>query len=133
MSTKAELERELRAVSLTCCKLRRELATHNVLNPLEGGGSVRNHLIASLHVAETKRAELEADNLAADYAWSLVEQGELRAFSVASVKGSSTVAGSVLGTKFYSTWTLSEISLVRTPANPDCNNVEIFSRRRRIP
>jgi hypothetical protein len=77
-------------------------------------------------------AALHDDNLAADYAWSLVEQGELRGFSVASVKRSSTVAGSVLGTKFYSTWTLSEISLVRTPANPDCNNVEIFSHHRKI-
>jgi hypothetical protein len=73
------------------------------------------------------------DNLAADYAWSLVEAGELRAFSVASVKGSSTIAGSVMGTKFYGSWKLAEVSLCRSGANPDCNNVEIFSRRRKIP
>jgi hypothetical protein len=75
---------------------------------------------------------LHDDNPAADYAWSLVEQGELRAFSVASAKGSSTVAGSVLGTKFYGSWQLSEVSLCRVGANPDCNSVEIFSRRRKV-
>jgi hypothetical protein len=77
-------------------------------------------------------AALHDDNLAADYAWSLVEQGELKAFSVASVPGSSTVAGSVLGTKFYGSWQLAEVSLCRTGANPDCQ-AEIFSNRRKIP
>jgi hypothetical protein len=61
-----------------------------------------------------------------------VEQGELKMFSVASVQGSSTVAGSVLGTKFYRSWQLAEVSLCRRGANPDCR-AEIFSSRRRIP
>jgi hypothetical protein len=74
---------------------------------------------------------LHDNNLASDYAWSLVEQGELRAFSVAHVKGSSTIAGSVMGTKFYGSWQLAEISLCRTGANPDAR-AEIFSRRRKI-
>jgi hypothetical protein len=76
-------------------------------------------------------AAFHDDNLAADYAWSLVEQGELPAFSVASVQGSSTVAGSVLGTKFYSSWQLAEVSLCRSGANPDAR-AEIFSSRRRV-
>jgi hypothetical protein len=76
-------------------------------------------------------AALHDDNPAADYAWSLVEQGELPAFSVASVAGSSTVAGSVLGTKFYGSWQLAEVSLCRAGANPDAR-AEIFSSRRRI-
>jgi hypothetical protein len=77
-------------------------------------------------------AALHDDNLAADYAWSLVEQGELTAFSVASTNGSSTVDGSVLGTKFYGSWQLAEVSLCRQGANPDCR-AEIFSSRRTFP
>jgi hypothetical protein len=77
-------------------------------------------------------AALHDNNLAADYAWSLIEQGVLRGFSQGTVKGSTSISGSVLGTKFYDTWQLGEVSLVRTPANPDCNNVEIFSRRRKV-
>jgi hypothetical protein len=77
-------------------------------------------------------AALHDDNLAADYAWSLVEQSELRAFSVASMAGSSTIDGAVMGTKFYGSWQLAEVSLCRTGANPDAR-AEIFSSRRRIP
>jgi hypothetical protein len=73
---------------------------------------------------------LHDDNLAANYAWSLVEQGTLRAFSVASER--SKIDGSVLGTRFYGEWKLREISLCKQGANPDCNNVEIFSNRRKI-
>jgi hypothetical protein len=58
-------------------------------------------------------AALHDDNLAADYAWSLVEQGKLKAFSVASVPGSSTVDGSVFGTKFYGSWQLAEVLVVQ--------------------
>jgi hypothetical protein len=78
-------------------------------------------------------AALHDDNLAADYAWSLVEQGELKAFSVASAPGSHhKISGAVLGTLFYSEWTLGEISLCRTGANPDAR-AEIFSSRRKFP
>jgi hypothetical protein len=77
-------------------------------------------------------ASLADDNLAADFAWSLVEQGELKAFSVASIPGSSTVDGAVFGTKFYGSWQLAEVSLCRAGANPDCNNVQIFSSRRKV-
>jgi hypothetical protein len=75
-------------------------------------------------------AALHDNNLAADYAWSMVEQGILRAFSVASDWG--RVDGAVLGTRFYGEWRLKEISLCRVGANPDCNNVEIFSTRRKV-
>jgi hypothetical protein len=75
-------------------------------------------------------AALHDNNLAADYAWSLVEQGELRAFSVASSQ--SRIDGSVLGTRFYGEWKLKEISLCRAGANPDANAVEVFSTRRKI-
>jgi hypothetical protein len=78
-------------------------------------------------------AALHDGNLAADFAWSLVEQGDLRAFSVASIPGSGTVDGSVFGTKFYGSWQLAEVSLCRNGANPDCNNVQIFSPRRKFP
>jgi hypothetical protein len=77
-------------------------------------------------------AALHDNNLASDHVWSLVEQGELRGFSVASVPNSSVISGAVYGTKFYGSWQLAEVSLVRTPANPDCNNVEIFSSRRKV-
>jgi hypothetical protein len=77
-------------------------------------------------------AALHDNNLAADHAWSLVEQGELRALSVASVPSTSKIDGAVLGTKFYGSWQLAEVSLCRVGANPDCNDVQVFSNRRRI-
>jgi hypothetical protein len=40
--------------------------------------------------------------------------------------------GSVLDVKFFGTWKLSEVSLCKQGANPDCNDVEIFSHRRKL-
>jgi phage head maturation protease len=77
-------------------------------------------------------AALHDDNDGSDLAWSLVEQGEMRGLSVASVAGTCTVASSVMGTKFFGSWQLSEVSICRSPANPDCH-FEIFSSRRKIP
>jgi hypothetical protein len=78
-------------------------------------------------------AALHDGNLAADYAWSLVEQGELRAFSVASAPSTPhRIDGAVLGTRFVGEWTLGEVSLCRQGANPDCR-AEIFSSRRKFP
>jgi hypothetical protein len=74
---------------------------------------------------------LHDDNLAADYAWSLIEQGVLKSFSVASVAGSSHVSGAVFGVRFYNQWQLAEVSLCKQGANPDCR-AEIFSHRRKI-
>jgi hypothetical protein len=76
-------------------------------------------------------AALHDDNPAADYTWELVQQGELKAFSGAAEPGSLAAVGSVLDVKFYGEWTLSEVSLCRQGANPDCQ-AEIFSPRRKI-
>jgi hypothetical protein len=76
-------------------------------------------------------AALHDDNPASDYAWQLVQQGVLRAFSGSAEKGSATIAGCVLDVRFYSQWTLSEVSLCRQGANPDCV-AEIFSNRRKV-
>jgi hypothetical protein len=76
-------------------------------------------------------AALHDDNPASDYAWELVRQGELRAFSGAAEKDSATIAGCVLDVKFYSDWVLGEVSLCRPGANPDCV-AEIFSHPRKV-
>jgi hypothetical protein len=76
-------------------------------------------------------AALHDDNPAADYTWELIQQGELKAFSGAAEAGSLVAVGSVLDVKFYGEWRLSEVSLCKQGANPDCL-VEIFSPRRKI-
>jgi hypothetical protein len=76
-------------------------------------------------------AALHDDNAAADCTWELIRQGELKAFSGAAEPGSLAAVGSVLDVKFYGEWTLSEVSLCRQGANPDCL-AEIFSPRRKI-
>jgi hypothetical protein len=76
-------------------------------------------------------AGLHDGNPAADYTWDLIQQCELKAFSGAAEPGSLTAVGSVLDVKFYGEWTLSEVSLCKQGANPDCL-VEIFSPRRKI-
>jgi hypothetical protein len=75
---------------------------------------------------------LHDDHLAADYGWSLFEQGILRGFSVAAMRGYSRIDAAVLETKFYGAWRLAEISLVKVGANPDANDVQVFSNRRKI-
>lgn len=65
------------------------------------------------------RAVLD-DNEAADYAWKLIESGEVRAFSVAAVRGTARVQGVVEGAVFFDRWKLEEVSVCRRGANPDC-------------
>jgi hypothetical protein len=62
------------------------------------------------------------DNEAGRFAWGRIESGEFAALSVASEReqGSFHVQGAVDGTLFYDRWKLREISIVKTPANPDC-------------
>jgi hypothetical protein len=74
---------------------------------------------------------LHDNSPASDYAWELVQQGTLKAFSGAAEPGSATAVGSVLDVKFYGQWTLSEVSLCLQGANPDCRT-EIFSSRRKV-
>jgi hypothetical protein len=63
------------------------------------------------------RAVLD-DNPAADHAWDLIRSGEMRAFSVGAGPGADIIA-EVDDVKYYRSWTLAEVSIVRTPANPD--------------
>jgi hypothetical protein len=62
------------------------------------------------------------DNEAADYAWRLIESGEVRAFSVGpgDTKVKSYVQAEVDGVKFIEGWWLGEVSICRRGANPDC-------------
>ena len=57
---------------------------------------------------------------AADYAWKLITSGETLSFSGAALPGSTTAEAEVDGVKFYSNWTLGEVSICRKGANPDC-------------
>ena len=57
-------------------------------------------------------------NEAADYAWSLVNSGELGGFSVGSED--ARLQAVVDGVKFYDVWRLTEVSICRRGANPDC-------------
>lgn len=63
------------------------------------------------------RAVLD-DNAASDHAWDLIRSGEMCAFSVGAGPGADVIA-EVDGVKYYRNWTLAEVSIVRTPANPD--------------
>jgi hypothetical protein len=49
----------------------------------------------------------------------LIAAGEVAAFSVGS-KWADLVA-EVDGVRYFRSWTLKEVSIVRTPANPDCS------------
>ena len=57
---------------------------------------------------------------AADYAWRLVQTGELQCLSVAVAPDGCEVEAEVEGVRFYSKWRLAEVSIVRRGANPDC-------------
>ena len=59
---------------------------------------------------------------AGDHAWSLIERGEVASVSVgpSSGRNQSEVRAVVDGVKYYSRWSLDEISLTRTPANAAC-------------
>jgi phage head maturation protease len=57
------------------------------------------------------------DNPAADHAWALIQSGEMRALSVGATSTQKTV---VDGVTYCDRWQLREVSIVRTPANPDC-------------
>jgi HK97 family phage prohead protease len=58
------------------------------------------------------------ENESGDYAWKLIEDGELKALSVGSNDGQ--VQAEVDGVVFIDRWTLREVSIVRRGANPDC-------------
>lgn len=64
------------------------------------------------------RADL-FDNEAADYAWKLVESGDFRCLSVGG-GGRFHVQGVVDGITYYDQWELTEVSICRKGANPDC-------------
>jgi hypothetical protein len=63
------------------------------------------------------------NSAAADYAWALIENGEVRALSVGW--NPISVQAEVDKITFYDRWSIREISMVRTGANPDCR-FEIF-------
>lgn len=69
------------------------------------------------------RAIMDEGSAAADYAWNLILNGETRCFSAAAA--ATGEATSVDGKKFYSKWTLGEVSVCRNAANSDCY-FEIF-------
>jgi HK97 family phage prohead protease len=56
------------------------------------------------------------DTRAAHHAWDLVQSGELRGLSVGTNPITETVCE---GIRFIDRWTLGEVSLVKTPGNPD--------------
>jgi len=59
----------------------------------------------------------------------MIESGELRAFSGAAASDGFKLDGIVDHTKFYKTWRLSEVSICRKGANPDCD-FEIYDEMR---
>lgn len=71
-------------------------------------------------------AVIDEHGAAADYAWRLIEAGEVRAFSVAAIKGAE-IGAIVDGIKFWKRWTLGEVSICRAGANPDAY-FEIYNR-----
>ncbi|MER8644680.1 hypothetical protein [Mesorhizobium sp. M1252] len=64
------------------------------------------------------RAELN-DNESGDFAWGLIERGELRCFSGAAVNSSLRLQGIVEDKAFYGQWMLGEVSICKDGANPD--------------
>lgn len=57
---------------------------------------------------------------AGNFAWQLIQSGEARCFSGAADQKSLRLRGVVDGHEFYDEWTLSEVSVCRKGANPDC-------------
>jgi hypothetical protein len=74
------------------------------------------------------RASLHDDSEAADFAWRLIEDGELRAFSVSTEMAPDKyrLQAEVDGVRFFDLWWIKEVSLVRRPGNPD-SRFEIFT------
>jgi len=66
------------------------------------------------------RACVDEGYEAADDAWKLIEAGALRAFSGAAVCNDLHLRGVVDGVRYFDQWTLEEVSVCRTGANPDC-------------
>ena len=63
---------------------------------------------------------------AGNRAWELIESGEARALSIASNDGSKCKKrGVVDGVTYWDRWVMSEVSVCREGANPDCH-LEIF-------
>ncbi|TGQ15922.1 hypothetical protein [Mesorhizobium sp. M00.F.Ca.ET.217.01.1.1] len=60
------------------------------------------------------------DHFAAKYAEDLIRKGEMQCLSIAHEQG-STLLAEVDGIRFWSDWTLKEISICRAGANPDCS------------
>ena len=58
------------------------------------------------------------ENAAGDYAWGLIQDGELACLSVGPAD--SRLQAEVDGVKFYDQWRLKEVSICRKGANPDC-------------
>ena len=57
---------------------------------------------------------------AGNHAWQLIQSGEARCFSGAADPKSMRLRGVVDGHSFYDAWDLSEVSVCRQGANPDC-------------
>lgn len=56
-----------------------------------------------------------------NYAWQLIEAGEIACFSIGGKAGDANVIeAQVDGIKFWKSWELGEVSIVRHPANPTC-------------
>lgn len=67
------------------------------------------------------RACVDEGYEAADYAWKLIEAGELRAFSGAASRDSyKNLRGVADRVAFFDKWDLLEVSACRAGANPDC-------------
>lgn len=60
------------------------------------------------------------DHFAAKYAEDLIRKGEMQCLSIAHEPG-STLLAEVDGIRFWSDWTLKEISICRAGANRDCS------------
>ena len=66
------------------------------------------------------RACVDEGYEAADAAWKLIQQRTLRALSGAAVARSTHLRGVVEGVRYFDEWTLEEVSVCRSGANPDC-------------
>jgi HK97 family phage prohead protease len=69
---------------------------------------------------DAKRIIIEAmlwDTPAAVYAWKLIQSGAIRALSAGSTSIRKTQVTNVV---FFEKWLLREVSVCRTPANPNC-------------
>jgi hypothetical protein len=68
MTTKSELERDLKAANRRVTMIRRDFATLNVIEGLSGGGAQRQHLAAELQIAlsNVKRIEKQISAMTTD-------------------------------------------------------------------